>query len=61
MEKAILLIGMLCDEEEQRVYWLSRTPGERLAYTEFFRRMKYGEAAFRPMVKVLEIVSLDDL
>lgn len=60
LEKAVFLIGMLCDEDERNAYWRSRTPGERLCYTEFLRRMKYGEAAHRPMVKVLEVVSMSD-
>ncbi|HEX5869883.1 MAG TPA: hypothetical protein VFY65_05700 [Longimicrobium sp.] len=36
-------------------YWRSRAPAERLAYLEYLRRMKYGDAATGRMEKVFEI------
>lgn len=43
-----------------RVYWLSRTPKERLAYMETLRRRKYGSLATAGIQRVIKIVKLSD-
>jgi len=42
-------------EREDREYWLSRTPYERLQYMELLRRINYGSAAAARLQRVLEI------
>ncbi len=47
--------------EDERAYWHSRTPLERLRHTEYLRRVKYGPSAIAPMNKrTFEIVRLDE-
>jgi hypothetical protein len=42
-------------EREDKEYWLSRTPYERLQYMELLRRINYGSAAAARLQRVLEI------
>jgi len=58
-EFGIELSEIPTDPQEARRYWLSRTPGERLAYAEYLRRLKYGPAALGRMERTLEIVDID--
>ena len=56
LDKSTLSVTRLGDTEEEKAYWLSRTPEERLAAIEVSRRMVYGEdAATARMVKVFEV------
>ena len=56
LDKTALSVGSLFDDdEEERLYWLSRTPAERLRHTEYLRRMNYGERATARLQRVLEI------
>jgi hypothetical protein len=43
------------DDEEQRMYWLSRTPYERLRHVEMLRRINYGDQATARLQRVLEL------
>jgi len=43
-------------DEEDRKYWHSRTPIERLQHTEYLRRINYGDSATARLQRVLEIV-----
>jgi hypothetical protein len=43
-------------DREDKEYWLSRTPQERLQYMELLRRNNYGSAATDWIQRVLEIV-----
>jgi hypothetical protein len=45
LDKSTLFVTRLGDTEEEKAYWLSRTPEERLAAIEVSRRMVYGEDA----------------
>ena len=48
------------DNSEEKEYWLSRTPQERLLHIEKLRRICYGEEATKRMDKtVIEIVQID--
>jgi hypothetical protein len=42
-------------EKQDKEYWLSRTPHERLQYMELLRRINYGSAAATRLQRVLEI------
>ena len=58
LNKTVLSIFSSFDEaeKEDKEYWLSRTPSERLAYMELLRRINYGTAATARLQSVLEIV-----
>lgn len=43
-------------DKQDKEYWHSRTPYERLAYMELLRRINYGNAATARLQRVLEIV-----
>ena len=45
--------------KEEKEYWWSRTPEERLAEVERLRRIAYGDKALGRVEKVLEIVSYE--
>jgi hypothetical protein len=42
-------------EKEDREYWLSRTPHERLLHIELLRRINYGTRASARLQRVFEI------
>ena len=41
-------------EADDRVYWLSSTPQERVRHIEFLRRLNYGSRATERLQRVLE-------
>ena len=43
-------------EKQDKEYWLSRTPSERLQHMELLRRINYGSKAAARLQRVLEIV-----
>lgn len=49
-------------EEQDKAYWLSKTPQERFQALELMRRLKYGEDATARIDKTkFEAVQLKDL
>jgi hypothetical protein len=42
-------------DKQDKEYWLSRTPYERLQYMELLRRINYGAIAATRLQRVLEI------
>ena len=42
-------------DRQDKEYWLSRTPYERLQYMELLRRINYGSAVTARLQRVLEI------
>jgi len=42
-------------DRQDKEYWLSRTPLERLQYMELLRRINYGSNATARLQRVLEI------
>jgi hypothetical protein len=42
-------------DKQDKEYWLSRTPHERLQYMELLRRINYGSVAATRLQRVLEI------
>ncbi len=51
----------LGDESDERVYWCSRSPHERLRHVEVLRRINYGDRTAARLQRVLEIVKLSQL
>jgi hypothetical protein len=43
LDKRIVKVTSLDDLEEEKKYWLSKTPAERIEAIEINRRMIYGE------------------
>ena len=53
---AISIVSSFDEADKQdREYWHSRTPYERLAYIELLRRINYGADAAARLQRVLEI------
>lgn len=57
MDKTIVSIVSSFEEadKQDRAYWLSRTPQERLQHMELLRRINYGSNATARLQRVLEI------
>lgn len=61
IDKSAFSIASLHDESDEKVYWLSKSPYERLQAVEQMRRIIYGyDPAVARMQKVLEIVQRGD-
>ena len=45
IDKSALEVVPIFDQSDDRSYWLSKTPEERLQHVELLRRMNYGSAA----------------
>jgi hypothetical protein len=56
LDRSAFSVGFLGDESDEKEYWLSKTPQERLQAVELMRRMSYGLArATARLQRVLEI------
>ena len=58
VDRARLSLVPYLDEDDERAFWRSRTPAERLRHVEMLRRINYGDRAVAPMDKVLELVPM---
>ena len=61
MNKKVFSIVSSFDEADRqdKEYWLSRTPLERLRHMELLRRINYGSNATAQLQRVLEITERD--
>ncbi|MBE7559925.1 hypothetical protein HS125_13665 [bacterium] len=56
LDRTALSVGSLKDQGNDLAYWLSRTPQERWATVELFRRLNYGfDPATSTLQRVLEV------
>jgi hypothetical protein len=55
LDKTAFSIAPLFDESDEKAYWLSRTPQERLHHIEILRRINYGDSATARLQRVLEL------
>lgn len=55
VDRRVLVIKDGFDDEDDKAYWWSRTPAERLRYMELLRRINYGDRATERLQRVLEI------
>ena len=59
MDKSVLSVTSLFDESDEKAYWLSKTPHERLEAVELMRQINYG---YNPITsrlqRVLEVAQL---
>ena len=59
MDKTALGVGKLGDDSEERAYWKSKTPQERLEALEILRQIHYGyDPATERLQRVLEVARL---
>ena len=56
MDKSAFSVAPLGDDSDEKKYWHSRTPYERLAAVEMLRQMNYGyDPSTTRLQRVLEI------
>jgi hypothetical protein len=56
VRRDVFTVGSLFDQSDDKKYWLSKTPQERLEAVELMRRIIYGdEAAKRLQKNVFEV------
>ena len=55
VDKTVITVSSLYDESDDKAYWLSRTPQERLQHTEILRQLNYGYTTAERLQRVLEI------
>lgn len=49
------------DDREYREYWLSRTPGERIAAVEFLREQFYPGRAGEGTPRIVKVITIREL
>jgi hypothetical protein len=55
IDKTALSLAPCFDTSDEKDYWLSRTPLERLQHIEILRRINYGHHATARLQRVLEV------
>ncbi len=55
LNRSAFSVASLTDESDEKAYWLTRTPYERLRQVEILRRINYGHRATSRLQRVLEI------
>jgi hypothetical protein len=55
IDKTALSLVPNFDTVDEKAYWLSRTPSERLQHIEVLRRINYGHRATTRLQRVLEV------
>ncbi len=62
VDKSAFSVASLFDESDEKAYWLSKTPYERLQAVELMRQVIYGyEPATARLQKVFEVAELKGL
>lgn len=55
VDKKVIKVTSLTDESDDKTYWHSRTPHERLKQMEILRRINYGDHATARLQRVFEV------
>jgi hypothetical protein len=55
LDKTAFSVASGVDDSDEKAYWLSRTPQERLQHMEALRRINYGDRSAARLQRVLEI------
>jgi hypothetical protein len=59
LDRRAFRVDSLSDESDEKAYWKSKTPLERLENLEFMRQINYGyDPATARLQRVLEVVEL---
>lgn len=62
LDKTAFSVASLKDDSDEKAYWLSRTPMERLEAAELMRQVNYGyDPTTARLQRVLEIAKLENL
>jgi len=61
MDKTAFSVASLSEQPDDRQFWLSKTPQERLAAVEFMRAVNYGyDPTTARLQRVLAVVELGE-
>ncbi len=55
VRRDVFKVASLFDESDEKAYWLSKTPDERLEAVELMRQIIYGDEAAKRLQRVFEI------
>ena len=55
VDRTLLLTSSEFDDSDEKAFWLSQTPYERLRHLELLRRINYGDKATAGLQRVLEV------
>ncbi len=59
IDRKALSVGSVLEPSDEKAYWLSQTPSERLQAAELVRQIVYGyDSATTRIQKIVEIVQL---
>lgn len=59
MDKSKFIVSSLYDEPDEKAYWHSRTPYERLQAIELMRQINYGyDSTTKRLQRFFEVVEL---
>ncbi|MBI5215435.1 MAG: hypothetical protein HY960_06740 [Ignavibacteriae bacterium] len=56
VDRNVLVVTTLESEPDDKMYWLRRTPEERLEQVELLRRINYGDEATSRLQRFFEVV-----
>lgn len=59
LDKTKISVSDSFDNSEEKKYWHSRTPQERLLHMERLRRINYGHKATERLQRVIEVVKCE--
>ncbi|HEX8696335.1 MAG TPA: hypothetical protein VF746_28210 [Longimicrobium sp.] len=59
LDRTALSVVPLFEDSDEKRYWHSRSPAERLRHVEMLRRINYGPRAMARLERVLEVVPLE--
>ena len=60
IDRSAFSVASLGDVSDERAYWLSKTPLERIEAVEYLRRIAYGhEAATSRLQRFFEVAELE--
>jgi len=55
MDKSFFSVESLSDQSNDKNYWFSRTPIERVQHIELLRRINYGHGATARLQRIFEV------
>jgi hypothetical protein len=58
LDKRAFIVARRYDPPDDRGYWHSRTPAERLQAVEFYRQINFGAAREGRIQKLIEVVPI---
>ena len=56
LDKRFFSVVSLSDQTNDKDYWLSKTPIERMQHIELLRRINYGHGATARLQRIFEII-----